>query len=51
MTCVKKIMNSGWRLESKLCSKVQIVTPLKIIRPCDLQKLINSLELKKGMWN
>jgi hypothetical protein len=29
MTCVKKTMNGRWRLESKLCSKLQIVAPLK----------------------
>jgi hypothetical protein len=29
MICVKKTMNGGWRLESKLCSKLQIVAPLK----------------------
>jgi hypothetical protein len=27
MTCVTKTMKSGWRLESKLCSKLQIITP------------------------
>jgi hypothetical protein len=26
MTCVKKTVNGGWRLESKLFSKLQIVT-------------------------
>jgi hypothetical protein len=41
-------MNGGWRLESKLCSKLQIVTAPERIRPCDLQKLLNSLKLKKA---
>jgi hypothetical protein len=27
MTCVTKTMTSGWRLESKLCSKLMIETP------------------------
>jgi hypothetical protein len=39
-------MNDGWRLESKLCSKLQIVTSPERIRPRDLQKLLNSLKLK-----
>jgi hypothetical protein len=49
MTCVKKTMNGGWRLEPKLCSKLQIATspPHQRIRPCHLQKLLNSLKLKK----
>jgi hypothetical protein len=29
MICVTKIMNGGWRLEFKLCSKLKIMTPLK----------------------
>jgi hypothetical protein len=29
MTCVTKTMAGGWRLEFKLCSKPQIVAPLK----------------------
>jgi hypothetical protein len=41
-------MNGGWRLESKLCSKLMIITPPARIRPCDLQKLLNSLKLKKA---
>jgi hypothetical protein len=48
MTCVTKTMNSRWRLESKLCWKLRIVTPPERIRPCDLQKLLNSLRLKKA---
>jgi hypothetical protein len=27
MTCVTKTMNSGWRLDSKFCSKLKIITP------------------------
>jgi hypothetical protein len=51
MTCVTKTMNGGRRLESKLCPKLHIVTPPpppERIRPCDLQKLLNSLKLKKA---
>jgi hypothetical protein len=48
MTCVTNTMKSGWRLESKFCSKLQIITPPQRIRPCDLQKLLNSLKLKKA---
>jgi hypothetical protein len=29
MTCVTKTMNGGWKLESKLCSKLKATTPLK----------------------
>jgi hypothetical protein len=43
MTCVKKTMNGGWRVESKLCSKLP-----ERIGPCDLQKLLYSLKLKKA---
>jgi hypothetical protein len=45
MTRVTKTMTSGWRLESKLCSKLQIVV---LLRPCDLQKWLNLLKLKKA---
>jgi hypothetical protein len=50
MTCVKKTMNGGWRLESKLCSKLQIVTPHPPERrkPCALQNLLNALKLRKA---
>jgi hypothetical protein len=41
-------MKGGWRLEFKLCSKLQIKTSSERIRPCDLQKLLNSLKLKKA---
>jgi hypothetical protein len=49
MTCIK--LDGGCRLEAKLCSKLQIVThplPPERIRPCDLQKLLNSLKLRKA---
>jgi hypothetical protein len=36
-----------WRLESKLCSKLQIVTPPERTRPWYLQKLLNSLKRKE----
>jgi hypothetical protein len=29
MPCVRKIINSGWRLGSKLCSTLKITNPLK----------------------
>jgi hypothetical protein len=45
MTSVKKTMNGGWRLESKLFEVVDSDPPERI-RPCDLQKLLNSLKLK-----
>jgi hypothetical protein len=46
MLCVRKIINRVCTLEPKLCSKLKIMTPPEKIRPCDLQKLINSLTLK-----
>jgi hypothetical protein len=42
ITCVKKTMNGTWRLESKLYSKLQTVTPPEKVRPCDLQQLIKA---------
>jgi len=54
MTCVTNIMKTGWRLVSKLCLKQRIEPPPpEIVRPCDVQKLINSLELRKtcGMYD
>jgi hypothetical protein len=29
MPCVRKVINGGWRLESKLCPKLKITAPLK----------------------
>jgi hypothetical protein len=43
-------MNGGWRLESKLCSKLEIVTPPERIRPGDL-KNTKFAKIKKGLWN
>jgi hypothetical protein len=48
MTCVTRIMNGRWSLEFKLCLMLKIMTPPERIWPCDLQKLINSLKLKKA---
>jgi hypothetical protein len=41
-------MKSRWRVESKLYSKLNIMTPPQKVRPCDLQKLINSFKLNKA---
>jgi hypothetical protein len=45
-------MNVWWRLESKLCSKLQTTTPpppsAKGIRPCILLKFVISVMLRKA---
>jgi hypothetical protein len=41
----------GWRLESKLCSKLKTTTPTphpEKMKSCDLLKLISSLKLRKS---
>jgi hypothetical protein len=45
-----KTMNSGWRLESKLCSKLQIITPTnnKTMWPTKITKFA---KIEKGLWN
>jgi hypothetical protein len=43
-----KTMNGGWRLVSKLCPKPWTTVPPERIRPCDVQKLINSLKLREA---
>jgi hypothetical protein len=45
MTCVKETINGKWRLESKISPEAADINPLERIKPCDLQKLINSLKL------
>jgi hypothetical protein len=42
MTCVKKTMSCGWRIQLEAVDN----NPPERIRPCDLQKLINSLKLR-----
>jgi hypothetical protein len=48
MTCVKKTMNGGWRLRTQAQLETADSDPL---RPYDLEKLLNLLKLKKGLWN
>jgi hypothetical protein len=47
MTCVKKTMNGVWRAGVQALLKAVGNDPPERIRPCDLQKLINSLKLQK----
>jgi hypothetical protein len=49
MTSATNTMNGGWKLVSKICLKPRTnPPPPERIRPCDLQKLIQSLKLRKA---
>jgi hypothetical protein len=47
MASVTKTMNGGWKLRVQALLEVVDNNPPEKIRPCDLQKLINSLKWKK----
>jgi hypothetical protein len=48
MTCVKTTIHDKWRLRVQVLLEAVDIDPSERIRPCDLQKLIESLKLRKA---
>jgi hypothetical protein len=51
VTCVRKTMNGEWKLMSRLSEALdngRPPSPHEIVKPCDVQNLINSLKLRQA---